>query len=110
MNNENDESRAVTIVRCEESMDISIAETFYSTLQSAVASDQPIVIDGSQVERIDAAMLQMFCALFTDPVANKHGIVWRNPSDNLIESAELMGLDAYLDLNEYQETDSSQLH
>lgn len=109
MKNDND-YRSVTVVHCEESMDISIAETFYSTLQSAVASEQPIVIDASQVERIDAAMLQMFCALFTDPVANRHGIVWRNPSENLIESASLLGLEAYLDLNNGTETDSPQYH
>ena len=80
MNNQND-NRTAVVVCCEESMDISVAESFYNTLQSAVASAQPIVIDASQVERIDAAMLQMFCALFTDPVASEHGIVWRNPSD-----------------------------
>jgi len=110
MSNPVDENRPVTVVHCEETMDITIAETFYSTLQSAVASEQPIIIDASQIERIDAAMLQMFCALFTDPVANKHGIVWRNPSDNLIESAELMGLDNYLDLKDTHEMDNSQLH
>ncbi|MEE9342221.1 MAG: STAS domain-containing protein [Gammaproteobacteria bacterium] len=51
-----------------------------------------ISIDGSEVERIDTAALQVLVAFSQSLVAHKQKIAWSEMSDVLVASAKLVGL------------------
>lgn len=57
-----------------------------------------IVLDGSALERIDGAGMQLLLALARTAGQEGVGIEWRQPSRCLLEAAELMGLEKDLRL------------
>ncbi len=64
----------------------------------ALMNDSDIVFDGSEVERIDAASLQLLTCVFKQ--AEKYGskVSWQASSDALKKAAELLGLTEDLSL------------
>ncbi|VAW98231.1 hypothetical protein MNBD_GAMMA23-34 [hydrothermal vent metagenome] len=64
----------------------------------ALMNDSDIIFDGSEVERIDAASLQLLTSVFKQ--AEKYGskVSWQASSDALKKAAELLGLTEELSL------------
>lgn len=85
-------------INCLEVMNISKAAEFGQELKSALGKGVGVVLDGSGIERIDAAALQLLTAFFRDAAARKVQAKWHAPSDSLIKAAGLLGLSRQLGL------------
>ena len=87
-----------TVISCAADLDISGARDLYSRLQSALAARQPVVLDATQVERVDTAGLQILCAFVRDAVASGMAVQWQQPSLALRNAARLLNVSACLTL------------
>ena len=58
-----------------------------------------VVFDGGDVERIDAASLQLFYSFIEQARVKGVDIEWRSPSDILRNNAKLLGMEEALQLN-----------
>jgi anti-anti-sigma factor len=87
-----------THVALEAALGIADAQTLYARLDSALTGGTPIVVDGTRVERLDAAALQVLvCFCHT---ARQRGLAlsWQNVSPELQQAARLLGLETALQL------------
>jgi anti-anti-sigma regulatory factor len=75
-----------------EFLDISKAQDLHNILKQLLESELPIEIDVSVIERVDAAILQLFCAFVQDASAFKKKICWRQPSKAFIDAIRLLNL------------------
>jgi anti-anti-sigma factor len=93
-----------TVIPCEGSLDIAMAHELYQTLQQAVETSTPLVIDVANVEHIDTAVLQLLCAFMQETQARGIAVQWHKPSPAVTEAAHLLGLENLLfspvDVNE----------
>lgn len=62
-------------------------------------SNEKVIFDGAQIERIDAASLQLFYAFISEAKINDVEVAWRSPSEALIKSANLLGIEDALQLD-----------
>ena len=85
-------------VNCGDILDISKAADFHQELKTVLGKGGEIVLDASEIERIDVTALQLCTALFRDAAARKVQAKWRAPSDALIKAANLLGLSQELGL------------
>ena len=77
---------------CGEVLDISRAADFHQELKAALGKGSVVVLDGAEIERIDAAALQLCAAFFHDAAARKLKAKWLSPSEPLLRAAGLLGL------------------
>ncbi len=84
-------STTVTI-DCEDVVNISGVNLLQQDIKAAIIDADEIVIKADNVERIDAASLQMFAALFQDSEELGVSVRWDAPSDALIQSVKILGL------------------
>jgi anti-anti-sigma regulatory factor len=89
---------AATMICCDACLDISGARDFYNRLQTAMEARQPVVLDATQIERIDTAALQILCAFFRDAEVNGLLVQWRHPSPALCNAARLLDVEGRLAL------------
>ncbi len=87
-------------VNCGDTLDISKAAEFHQKLKSALGKGGEVVLDASELVRVDAASLQLCVAFFADAAARKVNAKWQSPSDALVRSAGLLGLSKQLGLPE----------
>lgn len=87
------------IMDCGEVLDIATTAELRTHLLAVLESGQPAVLDASQVERIDTAALQVLCAFVQDANSLEQTVQWKDPSEVLSRSAELLGLSALLNLS-----------
>ena len=59
-----------------------------------------VVLDAANVERIDTAALQLLCAFVRDRQARGHKVQWQGTSTALQEAADLLALRCLLGLAE----------
>jgi anti-anti-sigma regulatory factor len=85
-------------ITCAEVMDIASAAEFQAVLLKALASKQNVLLDASQVQRADAAALQLLSAFFQDANTQKKSVEWKAPSEAFCRSATLLGLTGMLSL------------
>ncbi len=95
-----DKGKDEVVVSCGDILDIAKAEGFHQELKAALGKGGEVVLDAAELERIDAAALQLCTAFFSDASARKVSAKWRSPSDSLIKSAGLLGLSEKLGLPE----------
>jgi len=86
------------VIECNDALDISLVSDFKVILQQASGQNSPIVLDASQLERIDGAGLQLVTAFFQEATESGLSVSWRNPTDALIYAANLTGLKDVLQL------------
>lgn len=96
----NSEAEAVNHIVCDEMLDISMVAELRALLLEALAAKQPVMLDGSAVERADTAVLQVLTAFFQDARSQDIAVQWSSASEALTRSAELLGIADILDLNE----------
>lgn len=78
--------------------DISSVTDVQSELK-ALLSNSSVILDGQQVERIDAASLQLIYS-FIEEARNKDvDVAWHAPSDVLSNNAKLLGMEDALQLS-----------
>jgi anti-anti-sigma factor len=78
--------------KLEQNSDISKAEMLHEKLESHLNAGVSIVIDASQVERIDTSALQVLAALFATMKTRHLHFSITSPSDVFLKSASLLGL------------------
>ena len=83
-------------VELEVRMTIVQAAALHRTLLSRVALGKPVVLDGSRVEEIDTAILQMLVSLWRTCLQRGIACTWSGSSEALRRSAELVGLGGML--------------
>jgi len=77
-------------------LDTATASVLHSTFCDAIGRDEALLIDGSAVERVGQACLQVLAAATVQ--AQRSGFAFRidEPSAPLAEMAKLAGLDSLL--------------
>ncbi|MEK6747962.1 MAG: STAS domain-containing protein [Pseudomonadota bacterium] len=88
------------IVTCEEIVDIQLATELHGQLKSALTQGLRVEIVASRVERIDAAILQIFYAYFRAAHERALEATIKGASENFIRAAALLGLSKGLGLAE----------
>jgi anti-anti-sigma regulatory factor len=78
--------------------DISLVSRLYDQLLRHASDNHGLVINGSEVERIDASTLQLLAVWAHDHQRDGQSIQWTTPSGPLIEAARLLDLDRLLGL------------
>ncbi|EAT12550.1 STAS domain-containing protein [Bermanella marisrubri] len=77
---------------------IVIAEDLHQTLETMVESGQPVQIDGSKLEQVDTAAMQLLFGFHQALATDGREPEWLNPSENLRNTAKILGLDSHLGL------------
>jgi len=76
----------------EETMHISGLADLYQTLSSCMDKKQDILLDASQVKKVDTVSLQMLAAFYQSAPAIEINVSWADCSDNFKEASDLLGL------------------
>ena len=89
---------AVTVISGVAALDVANARALHAQLVEALSTRRSVHIDGSCVERADAAGLQLLCAGMQE--ARRRGLTIRcdAPSAALQYAAALLGMTAHLEL------------
>ncbi len=78
---------------------INDAKTMYTQLNLLLKSKQDITIDASEVEMLDTAILQLLLAFVNKIRAQNRQVVWSKPSEEMINRATTLNLQAVLGLD-----------
>ena len=81
------------VVVMDGSVDISVVSTLRERLDAALATELPVVLDASDVERADAAAIQLLAAFFKHVDATETQTQWKGASEALRSSARMLGLE-----------------
>ena len=79
-------------VELEARMTIVQAADLHRRLLACVAHGETVVVDGTRVEEIDTAVLQLLASLWRTCLARGIACTWRGVSDALRQTAALVGL------------------
>ena len=96
---QNTSSGAEILIECNDVLDVSMLSDFKALLHQASGQNSPIVLDASQLERIDGAALQLMAAFFIESQESGLSVAWRSPSEALKNAANLTGLNQILQLH-----------
>lgn len=89
---------AKTTFSCGTSLDITEVASLQARLHKSLQKSSTIELKADGVKKADTAGLQLFIALARD-VSNTGGaLVWKKPSQALIDAARLLGLEKELGL------------
>lgn len=80
-------------INCEDNLTIAGVSLLHQDLKAAVNDADEIIIKADNVERVDAATLQLFAALFRDSDKLEISVHWDQPSLAVINSINILGLD-----------------
>lgn len=93
-------SRARTrVLRLPATLGIAQLAELHPQLDQALEKGGPLALDGSAVEQLDGAALQLLLAFQLAAVQAGRVPDWRKPSPQLREAAALLGLDGELGLS-----------
>ena len=85
-----------TTIACGDSLDISGVGELHRQLSKVLKGGQTVTLDASQVQRADAAGLQLLAAFCQAACSRGVTVTWRQPSEVFELSASLLGLDEML--------------
>jgi len=80
------------------SISISTINSFYNELKNILQTPTTVVVDASEVVFLDTAALQLLCSWYSEATNRGIKIKWKNAEGILLESANLLGVAAYLGL------------
>lgn len=86
------------VFKIQDVQDISSVSTVHSELKELL-SNEKVILDGEQVERIDAASLQLFYSFIEEARTAGVEVSWRSPSNVLSNNAKLLGMEDALQLS-----------
>ena len=84
------------VIECGESLNIAGVGDLYAELLALLAEGKQVAFNVSQVERIDAASLQMLYAFSKEAAEQGNPLAWDQPSDAFCSSVKLLGLEQML--------------
>jgi ABC-type transporter Mla MlaB component len=79
-------------IQLDERMGIAQAKRLHSVLMTALSSGEPIAIDGTRVQQIDGATLQLLVSLWRTAAAQGTSCSWAGTSKWLSHAASLIGV------------------
>jgi anti-anti-sigma regulatory factor len=85
-------------VGLESRLSIALAAQLHRTLLARLEAGADIVVDGSRVEEIDTAILQLLASLWRSGKERGVAIRWSGASRALREQADLIGVTPFLHL------------
>ena len=88
-----------TTIACGDSLDISGVGELHQQLSKALKAGRAVTLDASQVQRADAAGLQLLAAFCQSARSRGVTVTWRQPPEVFNQSASLLGLDDILAMN-----------
>jgi phospholipid transport system transporter-binding protein len=97
----NNTDAAATVIDCSGMQDIAGAATLYQRLSDALVTGNPVVLDASHTERLDAAAAQLLYAFMRNAQAQGVTVSWQQPSDAVGNAAQLLGMQAGLGLTNH---------
>lgn len=83
---------AKTTFSCGEALDIQNAAGLLQRLQKSMQKSLTIELKADSVVKADTAGLQLFVSLKKELDGLGGDLIWKKPSDDLLKSAELLGL------------------
>jgi len=83
-------------IECAEVLDISGVAEFHACCLEALGTQQKLMVNASQVDRVDTAALQVLGAFIQDANTRQQVVQWEAPSESLCQSAALLGLSEIL--------------
>lgn len=91
----------ISVFEIPERFTIAQAKQIYDELNNLLESEavESIVLDAADVVKIDAAGLQLLLSFYRAAEKIHKPVQWRNPSDEIISCAEILGLSAELALD-----------
>jgi len=93
--NANKDGHAPFIFKFDADLGIADAKTLSEDLGDLLKEQSELVLDVSEIENVDTAVLQLLLAFLKE----HKGFRWKMPSENLFNSASLLDLDQHLGLN-----------
>ena len=82
----------VAVIECGDALGIADVGDLYAKLLIELAEGHIVHFDVSEIERIDAAALQVLYAYFKEAEKQGHTLLWNSPSEAFIRSVNLLGL------------------
>lgn len=86
------EKMADTVFDCGTALGIAEVGQLYAQLLNALAENTSVIVDCSQIERIDAAALQLLYAYSQESAIHGDQVDWQNASEAFINNVRLLGL------------------
>ena len=83
-------------VQLDAQLNIAQAADLHNTLITRLAQGGPIVVDGTRVEEIDTAMLQLLTSLWRTSAERGIACTWFGASGALRQTASLVGVAEFL--------------
>jgi anti-anti-sigma regulatory factor len=99
ISNDIDNNIKEPVVKLENIMSIGDVNKLHITLRNLINMDSDILIDASDIQSIDTAVLQLLTAFCMKVNKNGHNIKWKNPSQVFIDRCCLLNLEELLRLN-----------
>ena len=87
-----------TSFSCGNLLDISAAAALHGRLRKSLEKSSTIELKADAVTKADTAGLQLLLALLREVESTGGSIVWKKPSDELMQAACLLGMDKQLGL------------
>jgi anti-anti-sigma regulatory factor len=96
----NTKKKRALSIKCADTLTIALVQEYYGKLDKALSEERAVIIEASAVERIDAAMLQLFCAYRFAAQEKGLALRWKGVSEAVDSSARLLGVHAAIGLEE----------
>ena len=80
--------------------DITVATKLYVRLKKCAAKNVNVKLHAAKVESIDTITLQLLLCFIRQVHDNGNSVTWKSPSESLINTARLTGLETELLLSE----------
>ena len=87
------------VVQCGQALTIANAADLHTKLKEAVESSSDIELVADGVDKVDTAGLQLMVALSREIEKVNGTLVWKNPSEVLVQAVNTLGLRPYLAIN-----------
>jgi phospholipid transport system transporter-binding protein len=77
------------------------AEELHTQMETLLQSGLDVEIDASKVEQIDTSALQLLLSFHQTLENDGRNVLWKSPSDQLLTTAKLLGVDQHLAINSH---------
>ena len=77
------------------------AEELHAQMENLLASGHDVEIEASKVEQIDTSALQLLLSFHQALTNDGRQVIWKAPSEQLLTTAKLLGVDNQLAINSH---------
>jgi ABC-type transporter Mla MlaB component len=88
------------VIDCGDALGIAQLADMYTKLLSGLAEGHDIQFNVSNIERIDAASLQMICAFSKEVKKAGHILSWQGASEAFVRSVNILGLATLINMED----------